>query len=398
MLKQQLLRQTSHRRLRAKYTSRTNLPVYDKRDFVLRRPCGAGLLLKVKGGQMRGFTFTRQTKLHDVCGRIHYISSHEEQEHLYAPYETNPAPFWDDLARECQTEFKRSGAHGRCIEARELIIALPKSLQQFNPSELLKHFTEEFKKEYGVECSSALHHNPRKTNYHIHLIYSERTLLDNPAKKTAGRNLFFNAAGKRVRTKTEILDEDGGLLPGCRIVPKGEVYEQRMFSEKDDYFKSKTFVRDVKHHYTEIMNRLSMPNEKLKVFNPDSPYLATKKIGKHNPHEKEIREDNRARDEWNRQVNVNLKYGMPEESMKIMKQTEIIEPLKESIAAPESGRSAFRQIVLRAAATARNCIRQFYPANQQEKKSMLDSLKEFIALCRAPERTRTIEERKGQER
>ena len=175
---------------------------------------------------MRGFTFIRQTKLHDVCGRISYISSHEEQEHLYATYETNPAPFWDDLAHECQTEFKRSGAHGRCIEARELIIALPRSLQQFNPSELLKHFTEEFKREYGVECSSALHHNPRKTNYHIHLIYSERTLLDNPVKKTAGRNLFFNAAGKRVRTKKEILDEGGGLLPGCRIVPKGEVYEQ----------------------------------------------------------------------------------------------------------------------------------------------------------------------------
>ena len=347
---------------------------------------------------MRGFTFIRQTKLHDVCGRIRYISSHEEQEHLYAVYETNVSPFWDNLARECQAEFRKSGAPGRCIEARELIIALPKSLQQFNPNELLKYFTEEFKRKYGVECSSALHHNPRKTNYHIHLIYSERTLLDNPVKKTAGRNLFINASGKRVRTRKEILDEDGGLLPGCRIVPKGEVYEQKMFSGKDNYFKSRGFVRDVKLYYTEIMNRLSMPNEKLKVFNPDSPYLATRKIGKHNPHEKEIREDNRVRDEWNRQVDVNLKYGMPEESMKIMKQTEIIEPVKESMISPENNRPAFRQIVLRAAATARNCIRQFYPANQEERKSMLDSLKEFFEFCRAPERNRTIKERKGQER
>ena len=372
--------------------------VYDKRYFVPRRPCGAGLLPKVKGGKMKGFTFVRQTKLHDVCGRVRYISSHEEQEHLYATYETNKAPFWEDLARESQAEFKKSGAPGKCIEARELVIALPKSLQQFNPNELLKYFTEEFKKKYGVECSSALHHNPRKTNYHIHLIYSERTLLDNPVKKVAGRNLFFNAEGKKVRTKKEIVDAEGNLLPGCRILPKGEVYEQQMFSSKNEYFKSRAFIREVKHHYTEIMNQLSRPDEKLKVFNPDGPYLATKKIGKHNPLEKEIREDNRVRDEWNRQVNVNLKYGMPEESMKVMKQTEIIEPIAESMAAPESNRSAFRQIVLRAAATARNCAKQFYFAEPEERKSILDSLKDFIARCRAPERNRTVKERDGWER
>jgi hypothetical protein len=32
---------------------------------------------------------------------------------------------------------------------------------------------------YGPECISALHHNKRKTNYHIHLIFAERELLDN---------------------------------------------------------------------------------------------------------------------------------------------------------------------------------------------------------------------------
>lgn len=347
---------------------------------------------------MRGFTFIRQTKLHDVCGRVDYISSHEEQEHLYATYETNPEPFWEDLARECQNEFKKSGAHGKCIEARELVIALPKSLQQFNPNELLKYFTEEFKKQYGVECSSALHHNPRKTNYHIHLIYSERTLLDDPIKKVAGRNLSFNADGKKVRAKKEILDADGNLLSGCRIVPKGEVYEQHMFSNKNDYFKSRAFVREVKHHYTEIMNQLARPNEQLKVFNPDGPYLATKKIGKHNPHEKEIREDNMVRDEWNKQVNVSLKYGMTEESMKVMKETEIIEPIKESMATPESDCSAFRQVVLRAVATARNCAKQFYFAEPKARKKMLSSIKDFIAKCRAPEKYRTVKERDSWER
>ena len=33
------------------------------------------------------------------------------------------------------------------------------------------------RRRYDVECVSALHHNKRKTNYHIHLIFSERRLL-----------------------------------------------------------------------------------------------------------------------------------------------------------------------------------------------------------------------------
>ena len=56
---------------------------------------------------------------------------------------------------------------GKCIEARELIIALPESFVDYEPDRLLKLFTEHFKQNYGVECIAALHHNKRKTNYHI---------------------------------------------------------------------------------------------------------------------------------------------------------------------------------------------------------------------------------------
>ena len=66
---------------------------------------------------------------------------------------------------------------GKCIEARELIIALPEVYTKYEPQEVLEDFTEEFHRRYGVECVSALHHNKRKTNYHIHLIFSERKLL-----------------------------------------------------------------------------------------------------------------------------------------------------------------------------------------------------------------------------
>ena len=130
------------------------------------------------------------TKLSNVRGRITYISSHAKQEHLYAVYETTDRSYWTELARCSQQEFKKSGVDGKCIEARELIIALPESLyEQGMPDMLLKSFTDKFKEKYGVECVAALHHNKRMTNFHIHLIFSERQLLAEPVIKTATRNM-----------------------------------------------------------------------------------------------------------------------------------------------------------------------------------------------------------------
>lgn len=161
------------------------------------------------------------TKLHDVKGRIRYISSSARQENLYAVYETCERPFWWKLARENQKDFRRSGTAGKCIEAREFIIALPENFTEYDPNELLREYTEFFKSTYGVECISAIHHNKAKTNYHIHLIFSERKLLD----------------------------EQGELRPGCKMIPKGEVYEEHLFEKKLPKFKEKNFNDEVKHLY-----------------------------------------------------------------------------------------------------------------------------------------------------
>lgn len=100
------------------------------------------------------------SKLHNVRGRITYISSHAKQENLYAVYETTDRPYWTELVRYNQQEFLKSGTDGKCIEARELIIALPESFPDlYYPNKLLQLFTNRFKEKYGVECVSALHHN-----------------------------------------------------------------------------------------------------------------------------------------------------------------------------------------------------------------------------------------------
>lgn len=77
---------------------------------------------------MRRNSFIEMAKLHNLSGRITYISSHARQEYLYEVYATEPdRAFWRELAKCNQEEFEKSGTNGKCIEARELMIALPES-------------------------------------------------------------------------------------------------------------------------------------------------------------------------------------------------------------------------------------------------------------------------------
>ena len=361
-----ITRYQSPRRLRAKYTPRTNL------RFMLSvfRPCreqshagvtytnavafgyaGYGnkpttipLILSVRTpfplaeeGEESTLTtrhsFIQMTKLSNVRGRITYISSHAKQEHLYAVYETTERSYWTELARCSQQEFKKSGVEGKCIEARELIIALPESLyEQGMPDMLLKSFTDKFKEKYGVECVAALHHNKRMTNFHIHLIFSERQLLAEPVIKIATRNMFYDEHGNHVRTKKEILDEAGNIRKRCKVIKKGEIYEKKLFTSKNTRFKQEDFLDEVKLFYTRMINRwVTDEKDRLTVFDRNGPYLATKKIGRNNPKAEQIEQDNKLRMDWNREVDRAIISDVPMDDILQIKREHITEPIKRSI-------------------------------------------------------------------
>ena len=361
-----ITRYQSPRRLRAKYTPRTNL------RFMLSvfRPCreqshagvtytnavafgyaGYGnkpttipLILSVRTpfplaeeGEESTLTtrhsFIQMTKLSNVRGRITYISSHAKQEHLYAVYETTERSYWTELARCSQQEFKKSGVEGNCIEARELIIALPESLyEQGMPDMLLKSFTDKFKEKYGVECVAALHHNKRMTNFHIHLIFSERQLLAEPVIKIATRNMFYDKHGNHVRTKKEILDEAGNIRKRCKVIGKGEVYEKKLFTSKNTRFKQEDFLDEVKLFYTRMINHwVTDEKDRLTVFDRNGPYLATKKIGRNNPKAEQIEQDNKLRMDWNREVDRAIISNVPMDDILQIKREHITEPIKRSI-------------------------------------------------------------------
>ena len=158
--------------------------------------------------------------------------------------------------------------------------------------------------------------------------------------------MFYDENGKHVRTKKEILREDGEIREGCRIVKKGEVYEKKLFTAKDERFKSNSFLDEVKHSYTGLINiYVQDEKQKLQVFERGGVYLATKKIGKNNPKAQEIEFDNQKRQEWNRAVDMALISGVSEPQILEVKRKQITEPIKKSIARHGNSPGLFARVV-----------------------------------------------------
>lgn len=298
------------------------------------------------------------------------------------------------MAEENQREFKRSGTAGKCIEARELIIALPEEYQYIRPNEVLKKFTDFFKEKYGVECAAALHHNKRKTNYHIHLIFSERRELPEPEVKIASRNMFYDETGKHCRTKKEILDADGNVRKGCFVVKKGEPYSGQYFTAKEKIFKSKEFVQEVKEDYTELINEQLMDEKKkLAVYKKDSIYLPMKKIGRNNPKADIIIRNNKEVAKWNYTA-AYVATVMSEAHVKEIKRSEIIEPVKTSVNVKVDNSIPFDKIVNRAVRTMGNVLKEWMRLGREDKpEANSDMFRRMIDYCRSKLKSRYDRER-----
>ena len=84
------------------------------------------------------------------------------------------------------------------------------------------------------------------------------------------------------------------------------------------------------------------------MFDKNSVYLPTRKIGKNNPKGEEIKADNATRQEWNRTADMALISGISEETILEIKQTLIHEKASRSIRGSSWLPNLFRSIVSRA--------------------------------------------------
>ena len=127
---------------------------------------------------------------------------------------------------------------------------------------------------------------------------------------------------------------------------KGEVYEKKLFTAKDERFKCNSFLDEVKHSYTDLINiYVQDEKQKLQVFERGGVYLATKKIGKNNPKAYEIEVDNRKRQEWNRAVDMALISGVSEPQILEVKRKQITESIKKSIARHGNSPGLFGRVI-----------------------------------------------------
>ena len=135
--------------------------------------------------------------------------------------------------------------------------------------------------------------------------------------------------------------------------------------------------------FTDKINQPLREDLQLQLFPKNSPYLATKKIGKNNPKAKEIKENNKLRKQWNDQVDRAVKRGAPKESLVAVKQELITKPVRESIRQPENkGPSDFIDILTRAVLILARMLKELEYADRKTWASAWgDALMKFMDYC-----------------
>ena len=101
-----------------------------------------------------------------------------------------------------------------------------------------------------------------------------------------------------------------------RIVEALKAYGCEYLNGREEYTLLKEIVTP--DSVTGLINQLVPEEERLMVFPRGGPYLATKKIGKNNPKEEEIRKTNALRQEWNAAVSEALSRGAKDPELFIL--------------------------------------------------------------------------------
>lgn len=184
----------------------------------------------------------------------------------------------------------------------------------------------------AVFCETACYlSNPRK--------FLKKWLQDYKAEQGEDGNLPYvvPAAGKTMRQR--------GCMGWSTAIAQISLILYRFYGEKEVY--------------TELINRhISDPEQHLKVFDKNSVYLPTKKIGKNNPKAAEIEADNAARQEWNKTADMALLSGISEAKIIEVKQTEIHDKVNQSVRKSGWLPNLFRRIVSKAKEFLQNLIRE----------------------------------------
>lgn len=210
-------------------------------------------------------TYVRVTKLNDVTGRSDYISNPEKQDYIYNHEKSNDFD-WKEYQ---EFEKKNQKSASKNNEARELVVALPNEISDL-PAEERSKIAHSLAKELVGENRDyefALHFNQSRTNFHMHLIFSERERSETAEIKRYKRDMWYdketnrmakkNAPGAELRYKKgqAMKDKDGNYR-----------YTNEPFTVKDKKFTTREWLHNT-HKVTQEV--LSEHGYKLDIYDPE---------------------------------------------------------------------------------------------------------------------------------
>lgn len=208
--------------------------------------------------------FARQTKLSNIVGRSEYITDPKRQEDVVFHSRKHQQTSWLDYAAfEKQNQKSRDQNN----EGREIIISLPHQLA--DDHEKLEAIIDEYALNLlgkNRDFEYAVHWNEQRTNFHAHIIFSERERVTERKPKRYKRDMWFNTENNRMAKAhaegAELRYEKGQVMKD----KEGNIrYESDPFTIKDPKFKSRAFNDEIKKELKDVLNKHGF---KYRLFNP----------------------------------------------------------------------------------------------------------------------------------
>ena len=255
----------------------------------------------------------RAQKITNGRGSIKYITRTSKGE-ILASYSTQTLQEWEVLFDFNQQKFaeekekgnwttnqkSKTGKIAQAIEAHMFVVAFPNEMATYpckyngqevhNDMELAKAIANDWKSTYGTDCYVALHWNKDHTNFHAHILVSERTKKESHEIKRAKRNRYYNAAGKECKKADAV-----------RIVHKGDLIagQNELYSSGKIDLKSKKALDKIKVHYSKLLGTemfkddgLHIPQQHLPRVNENSTVEHLERVEELKRHNANIKEFN----------------------------------------------------------------------------------------------------------
>ena len=220
--------------------------------------------------------YSRVTKINNVVGRSDYISNSSRQEFIELTGKSSDFDWIEYAAFEKVNQRSQEKNN----EARELVIALPNGMRHTFTDDVLEKFSHDLAQELlgkNRDYEFALHFNKLRTNFHMHLLFSERERISERKPKVYKRDMWFDKTTNRMAKvnaeNAELRYKKGQVMKD----KEGNIrYDDAPFTKKDKKFTERSWI---KSHQKKIQKVFSEYDYVLDLF--DSKHeIAQKKLYK----------------------------------------------------------------------------------------------------------------------